>query len=100
MDVVAIYLVILVVAFFVLVVRPQRRRLAAHRALMASLEVGTEVITTGGIYGVVVAVADDVITLEVAPQVSLKVARGAIAHLVQPPGQQLGDESDSDSGTP
>ena len=49
---------LLAVAFFVLIVRPQRRQMAARRALIASIEVGDEVITAGGIYGTVREMTD------------------------------------------
>jgi preprotein translocase subunit YajC len=49
-----VYFVILAVAFFFLIVLPQRRRVAAHRAFVASLAVGDEVITNGGIFGTIV----------------------------------------------
>ena len=64
-----VYFALLALAFFLLIVRPQRRRVAAHRALVATLEVGDEVITTGGIYGTVRAIEDDAVELEVAPGV-------------------------------
>ena len=51
MPVALLYLGILVAAFLLLIVRPQRRQMAAHRALVASLQVGEEVVTSGGIYG-------------------------------------------------
>ncbi len=79
MPVFLIYFALLVVAFFFLIVRPQRRQLAARKALIAAVGVGDEVITAGGIYGVVLDVDDDVLRIEVAPGVVLTVAREAIA---------------------
>jgi preprotein translocase subunit YajC len=79
MAVALIYLALLVAAFFFLIVLPQRRRVAAHRALLGALEVGDDVMTTGGIYGTVRAIRDDEIDLEVAPGVVLAVNPGAIA---------------------
>jgi preprotein translocase subunit YajC len=84
--IVIVYLVVLVALFFVLIVRPQRRQSAAHRALVQSIEVGNEVITSGGIFGTVRAVEDDVLEVEVANGVVVKVARAAIAQLVAVPG--------------
>jgi preprotein translocase subunit YajC len=84
--IVIVYLVVLVALFFVLIVRPQRRQAAAHRALVKSIEVGNEVITSGGIFGTVRAVDDDVLEVEVASGVVVKVARAAIAQLVASPG--------------
>ena len=54
-----IYLAILVVAFFLLIVLPQRRRMAAHRALVDAMAVGDEIITTAGIHGTVREIGDD-----------------------------------------
>ena len=77
--VVIIYLVILAAAFFFLIVLPQRRRMAAHRALMASLDLGDEIVTSGGLHGSIRALDDRTVRLEVAPGVVVTVARGAIA---------------------
>jgi preprotein translocase subunit YajC len=100
---VVIYLVLLVAAFFFLVVRPQRRQMASHRALVASLEVGDEVVTTGGILGTVQALDDEVIDLAVAPTVVLRVARGAVARRLGPPEEDpsdVGGDSRTDDGDP
>jgi preprotein translocase subunit YajC len=77
--IVVVYLVILVAGFFFLVVRPQRRQMAARRALIASVGVGDDVVTSGGIYGTVRSLGDDSVELEIAPAVVVTVARGAIA---------------------
>ena len=79
MPVFIIYFALLVVAFFFLIVRPQRRQLAARKALIAAVEIGDEVITAGGIYGTVLDIDGDVLRIEVAPGVVLTVAREAIA---------------------
>ncbi len=73
------WFVLLAVGFFFLIVRPQRRQVAAHRALVESLGVGDEVITAGGVYGTIRALRDDVIELEVADGVVIRLARAAIA---------------------
>jgi len=92
-----LYLGILVVAFLLLIVRPQRRQMAAHRALVAALVVGDEVVTSGGIYGTIRDLDDQFVELEVAPGVVLRVARGAIAQRVEPPEEPV-DDSGDDSG--
>jgi preprotein translocase subunit YajC len=80
-----IYLLILVAAFFVLIVVPQRRQAAAHRALVASLEVGNEVMTTSGIFGTITELDDTIAKLEIAPGVTIRIARGAISQRVTAP---------------
>jgi preprotein translocase subunit YajC len=84
MEVALVYFAIIAIAFFVLIVRPQRRRLAAHRAFVASIGVGDEVVTTGGVFGTVQALDDDRVDLEVAPGVVIGVARAAIAQSANP----------------
>ena len=82
--IIVVYLVILVAAFFVLVVRPQRRQMASHRALVSSLTAGDEIVTTGGILGTIRDLDDETVGLEVAPTVVVRVARGAIAKRLVP----------------
>jgi preprotein translocase subunit YajC len=84
MPVALLYLGILVAAFLLLIVRPQRRQMAAHRALVASLQVGDEVVTSGGIYGTIRGLDDGTVDLEVSPGIVLRVARGAIGQRVEP----------------
>jgi preprotein translocase subunit YajC len=91
--IVVVYLVVLVAGFFFLVVRPQRRQMAARRALIASVGVGDEVVTSGGIHGTVRALGDDTVELEIAPAVVVTVARGAIA------GRLTGDETTGFEGS-
>ncbi len=79
MAIILLYLALLAGAFFVLIVRPQRRQMAARRALIASLEVGDEVITAGGIYGTIRELTDATLLVEVAPGVTLTVAREAVS---------------------
>src|SRR6478672_1313502 len=79
MPVFLVYFALLAVAFFFLIVRPQRRQLAARRALIQAVDIGDEIITAGGIYGVVLSIEDDTMQLEVAPGVVLRVAREAVA---------------------
>ncbi|HZC31124.1 MAG TPA: preprotein translocase subunit YajC [Gaiellaceae bacterium] len=73
---------IIIVAFvflWLVVVRPQKRRQVEQQRMISDLRVGDEVLTAGGIYGHVSAIADDVVSVEVAPQLELRVARRAIA---------------------
>ena len=78
------YFAVIAVAFFLLIVLPQRRRTNAHRAVLASLEVGDEVVTIGGILGTIRAMAEERIELEIAEGVVITVARNAIAQVTAP----------------
>jgi preprotein translocase subunit YajC len=79
-----IWFAVLGLAFFFFIVRPQRRQVAAHRALVASLEVGDVVITTSGIYGTIRSLDDEAVDLEIASGVVVKIARAAVSRLAVP----------------
>jgi preprotein translocase subunit YajC len=76
-------LAITFVLLWVLFIRPQQRRVRAHHALVASLEPGDEVVLTAGIFGQIVELGAEEMTLQVAPGVELKVARQAVLRKVE-----------------
>ena len=67
------------ILMWIFVVLPQRRRAAQHTQMLEAMEPGDEVVTAGGLYGVVQAVRDDEVDLEIAEGVRVRVARRAIA---------------------
>ncbi len=78
-----IWMALMFGAFYLLLIRPQRRQIAAHRQLMESLTEGDEVMTMGGIFGRIRHVDGEVVDLEVAPGTSLRIARSAISRKVE-----------------
>ena len=66
----------LFVIFYFLLIRPQQKKSKDHREMISRLKKNDEVMTSGGIYGKVVALTDEVVTVEVAPNVRLRVHRG------------------------
>lgn len=79
-------LIVLAVTFvllWVIFILPQQRRVRAHQALVASVQPGDQVILSAGIYGRVVDLGPEELTLEVAPGVELRVARQAVLRLVE-----------------
>jgi preprotein translocase subunit YajC len=76
-------LLIIFVIFYLVMILPMRRRQKKHQEMLAALTKGDRVVTTGGIYGTIVNVEGDVITLKVAENVKIQVARGAIAGLAK-----------------
>lgn len=73
--------------FYFLVIRPQQKRQrqaqAEREQLLKGLKAGDKVVTSGGIYGTIVAVRDkdDTVQLRIAPSVSIEVLRSSIAGL-------------------
>ena len=80
--VIAVYLLILVAAFYFFIVRPQRRQQMIRRQLIATVGVGDEIITSGGVFGTVVALDDETLDVEIAAGVVVKIARGAVAQRI------------------
>jgi preprotein translocase subunit YajC len=76
-------LIVLLVAFYFLLVRPQQQRQKQHRELMASLAIGDRVVTVGGVYGTIRSLEDDRVGVEVAPGVTIEFARQAIARKLE-----------------
>lgn len=78
-----VLLIVMMGVFYFILIRPQQRKVKEHQALVSALEVGDDVVTSGGIYGQVTAIDGEVLKLEVAEGVELLLSREAIAELVE-----------------
>jgi len=74
-----IWLAILVVAFYFLLIRPQRVRSKKAEELMSSLQRGDEVVTIGGFHGRIKDIREDVIIITIASGVDVKVNKSAVS---------------------
>jgi preprotein translocase subunit YajC len=90
-------IVALFVVFWLLLIRPQRRRQRAQDEMLASLRVGDEIVTAGGLYGEITAIEDDEVYVEIAEGVEVRVARRAIAGVMPDEDE---DEDEEDETTP
>ncbi|MCQ3815283.1 MAG: preprotein translocase subunit YajC [Acidimicrobiia bacterium] len=81
MDVLILPILLIGFVYFAMIA-PQRRKMKAHRELMASLQIGDEVVTNAGIYGAVAEVEGSVIWIEVAPEVELKIQKSAVVQKI------------------
>ena len=75
-------LLVLFAAMYFLFIRPNKRRRQQIEKMQSALGVGDEVLTVGGLYGVVRGFADDRVILEVAPGVTNQYSRAAIGQVV------------------
>lgn len=91
-------LLVMVAVFYLLLVRPQQKRVREQRALLSALGPGDRVVTIGGIHGTVVDIDDETVRIEAAPGVVLTMARQAIgrrmADLTPDEDESVGDELD------
>lgn len=81
-------LLIILVPFGLLIwmmIVPQRKQRARHQQLMASLDVGEEVVTAGGIVGVITHIEDDLVHLEVDHDVVIRMAKSSISRSTAEP---------------
>jgi preprotein translocase subunit YajC len=71
-------LLLIFVVFYFLLIRPQSKRAKEHKAMVAALGVGDEVVTAGGILGRIVESGDQFLAVEIAPGVQVKVQRQTV----------------------
>jgi preprotein translocase subunit YajC len=71
-------LVILFALLWFVMIRPQRQQRAQQARMLQTLEVGDEVVTAGGMYGEIRTLDDEDLTVEIAPEVVVRIARRAV----------------------
>lgn len=86
------------VAFYFLIIRPQKAKQRQQADMIAALAPGTEVMTTAGMFGTIAVVTDDQVSLEVSPGVFVRIVPQAIAKVIDPHDEPAGDEIDVATG--
>ena len=86
---------------WLIVVRPQKKRQNQQQQLVNELRIGDEVLTAGGIYGTISGLAEDEVTVQIAPKTEVRIARRAIAGVTRDPEEEAvtaadGSEDDGD----
>lgn len=77
-------IILMFVIFYFLIIRPQQKRDKKIKEMRASLSTGNRIITIGGIYGKILNIHDDILTIAVdADNVKLKMGRWAIAEVIE-----------------
>jgi preprotein translocase subunit YajC len=91
-----ILLVAMLALLWLLLIRPQRRRQQEQQQLLSSVEPGDEVLTVGGLYGIVRDIdEEDDLIVEIADGIQVRIARRAIGGVVKPEDE---DEAAEDDG--
>lgn len=73
-------LLIFAIMYF-LMIRPQQKKLKEHKAMVEALRRGDQVVTSGGMIGKVVKVADNEVEVELAPNVKVRVVKNTISQV-------------------
>ena len=77
-------MILIFVIFYFMLIRPQRKKDKEAKAMLDSLKVGDRICTIGGIYGTIVRIKDDVLTIEVGDQkTQMMIARWAVRNVEQ-----------------
>lgn len=84
--------ILIIGVFYLLIMRPQKKRADRHRDLLSSLEPMDRVVTNGGLHGVVQGIDDGTVRLEIAPGTTVVVAK---MHIIEKITESIGG-SDGD----
>ena len=88
-------LVLILGVFWFLIIRPQQKKQKEHVSMVDSLRKGDKVITNGGIFGTIVKVGDDRITLEIASKVQIQIERQQVARMDKKITESKEDKDDA-----
>ncbi len=92
-------LLLIPLAMYFLMIRPQRRRMREQQSMQRSLHVGDEVVTTSGIYGFITGEDGDRFWLEIDDDVQIRIARAAVQTKVDTSSTTAEPATDDDDAT-
>jgi preprotein translocase subunit YajC len=75
-------IILIFVIFYFLLIRPQQKRQREHQTMLDRISKGDRVITSGGLYGTVVGVKDNIVVLRVADDVKMEFAKSSVTAIV------------------
>ena len=75
-------LVIMFAIFYFLLIRPQQKKAKQHKEMLGGIKKGDRVISSGGLHGTITGITEDIVTMEIAPKIRVKVSRGSISGLI------------------
>jgi preprotein translocase subunit YajC len=93
-------LVLIFVVFYFLLIRPQQKKMKSHRDMIGAVKRGDRVLTGGGIIGSVVKVedGDDVLLVEIAKDIRVRVARSTISDVLNKPQAREAAQAKAEGG--
>jgi len=75
-------LVVIFIAFYFLLIRPQQKKQKEHGALVAGLQVGDEVLTAGGVLGRITGVSDHYAVVQISENTEIKIQKSSVSAVV------------------
>jgi preprotein translocase subunit YajC len=92
-----LFIIIAFAFLYFVMVRPQKRRQLETQRMLNDLKVGDEIITAGGMYGEVTRLGEEDVTVRIAPELEVRVARRAVAGVTQ---RELEADTEADRPDP
>ncbi len=87
-------LIIMFAIFYFLLIRPQQKKAKQHKELLANLKRGDWVMTSGGLYGRITAIQDDILSVDLGNDMVVRVGRSFIAGVTDAPKDAKKSKSD------
>lgn len=84
-------LLLMFAVFYFILIRPQQKKQKSHREMLQNLKTGDQIVTSGGLFGTIVAIDEQKITLRVAENVKVEVGRSFVASRVGWEGEKKKD---------
>ena len=78
-----IFLIVMVAIFYLLLIRPQKKRVDQHRQLVESIGMGDQVVTIGGLFGHITDEDEETFELEIALGTRVRLLKSAVARKVE-----------------
>lgn len=75
-------MIVIFAAFYFLLIRPQQKKQKAHAELVSNLSAGTEILTAGGILGVITGISEHYVIVKIADNTEIKMQKTSVAQVV------------------
>lgn len=83
-----VFLILIFVVMYFLMIRPQQKKQKEHQAMLNAIQKGDKIQTNGGLIGTITGLDQSEMTMEIAPQVRVKIGRGFVARIIRPTDNQ------------
>jgi preprotein translocase subunit YajC len=78
-------IILLFVGMWFLIIAPQRKRQKAHEKMLSELKTGDEIVTTGGLFGIITNVKDDRFVVKIADNTKVELGKSFVANKIEAP---------------
>tara|TARA_B100000700_G_scaffold132476_1_gene147989 strand:+ start:780 stop:1121 length:342 start_codon:yes stop_codon:yes gene_type:complete len=91
-------LILIFGVFYILLIRPQQKKVKMHREMLNNLKKGDKIITSGGIIGKITKVSETrELNVEISDEVEVKVSPGMVTDLYSPPATKVNQETKTEN---